>query len=157
MKVVAKAKWFSILQANRNDEVVACADEVLVIAVDGDGNMLFVEEPSPAFGGRQLFLPGGEAKDGEDVLEAAQRELREETGFAAGKLELVGTLRPWPKYLQVTSRYVLATQLYPSPLTPDEDYPLVLHRKSRAQVQAMIADGEISDTRIVAAVGMWFP
>ena len=157
MKVVAKSRWFSILQATAHDEIITCADEVLIIAVDSQGAFLFVEEPAWAFDDDRLFLPGGIVETGEEVLKAAQRELREESGFAAESLTLVGSLRPWSKYLQVTSHVVRAQHLSNSPLKPDEHHTITLHRKSAEEVRAMVASGQINDARVVAALSlaMW--
>jgi len=156
MKIVARSKWFSILAATARDEIITCADEVLVAALDAEESLLFVEETAFAFGGTQLFLPGGEMKSGESVLDVAQRELREETGFGSSKLEYLGKIRPWPKYLQVTSHIVRGSGLYAAPLTPDERHPMKLHRKTRSEMDALIASGEVCDARIIAALRLCF-
>jgi ADP-ribose diphosphatase len=152
MKVLWRDRWLSVRQTAGGDNFVACSDAVLVVAIDEEDRLLLVEEPSRAFGVNQLGLPGGGIDDGEDALEAAQRELREETGFGAAALETAGKLRPWSKYLQTTSHLVVATALYPAPLTPDEPYPIILRRKTRDEVKALIATGEICDAQVIAAL-----
>jgi ADP-ribose diphosphatase len=152
MKVLWHDDWMSVRQTPAGDNYVACSDAVLIVAVDEDDRLLLVEEPSPAFGVNQLGLPGGAIDEGEDALEAAQRELREETGFGARSLETAGKLRPWSKYLQMTSHLVVAAALYPSPLTPDEPYPIILRRKTRDEVKALITTGEICDAQVIAAL-----
>ena len=61
MKVLWTSPWLSVRQDGDCDEFFAAKDEVLVVAFDADGAMLLVEEPAPAFGANQLFLPGGAA------------------------------------------------------------------------------------------------
>ena len=155
MQVVAKTEWFSILQATPHDEIVATShDEVLILAVDADGGILLIEEFCPAVGAAQLLLPGGAVEDGEDILVTAQRELREEAGFAANRMKLLASLRPWSKYLRVTSHIVLASDLYPAALPADEPSPVVMRRKSRTEVAALIARGDIRDARLIAALSL---
>ncbi len=155
MQVVAKTEWFAILQATPHDEIIATSrDEVLILAVDTDGSILLIEEFCPAVGAAQLLLPGGAVEDGEDVLVTAQRELREEAGFAANEMKLVASLRPWSKYLRVTSHVVLASGLYPSPLPQHEPSPVVMRRKTRTEVADLVARGDIRDARLIAALSL---
>ena len=150
--VVARSKWFTIQQANAIDEFIACPDEVIVVARDEDGRILLIEEPSYAFGATTLLLPGGVVEPGEDLLATAQRELREETGFSAQRMERVGVLRPWSKYLRVSSHVVYGEALARAPLAGDELHPIPLHRKTYAELRQMISSGEIADARVIAAV-----
>lgn len=152
MAVLWQSTWLSVVSEPPAEPFIASRDEVLIIAIDDDNNLLLLEEPSPAFRDTALFLPGGAVEEGEDVYESAQRELREETGFMAETLSPIAKLRPWPKYLRVSSHIVYATGLNPSPLPPDEPHPLVLHRKSRRAVKMLIATGELCDARTIAAL-----
>jgi 8-oxo-dGTP diphosphatase len=59
------------------------------VVVDAARGVLMVRRKFPPFKG-ELVLPGGFVEIGETVEDAARRELKEETGVAAGKLTLVG-------------------------------------------------------------------
>jgi 8-oxo-dGTP diphosphatase len=59
------------------------------VAFDGQGRVLLIRRGNPPFKGRHA-LPGGFVEIGETVEEACRRELMEETGVAARRLELVG-------------------------------------------------------------------
>lgn len=154
MKPVWTSKWISIVEAPSREYVVVSPNEVLVLAFDAEERLLLIEEPAAAFGDTQLLLPGGALEDGEDALAAGQRELREETGFAARSIARVGRLRPWAKYLAVTCEIVAATGLYAAPLEGDEPYRIELRPKSREEVKALLADGVLCDARVVAALSL---
>lgn len=62
---------------------------VAVLAVD-DGYVLLIEQHRPPLGCRCLELPAGLVDDDETAEQAAARELEEETGWRAGRLERIG-------------------------------------------------------------------
>ena len=59
------------------------------IVIDGQGRILMIRRKNPPFQ-NHLALPGGFVDIGETVEDACRRELMEETGVKAGKLQLVG-------------------------------------------------------------------
>ena len=62
---------------------------VVIVAITGDDNLLLVEQYRPAVGGKVIELPAGLVGDidaGESLIVAAERELIEETGFAAREM-----------------------------------------------------------------------
>jgi len=67
---------------------------VAIIAVTDDRCILLVEQHRPALDARVIELPAGlvgdhPGQEQEDFALAAQRELLEETGYAAGRMELI--------------------------------------------------------------------
>jgi len=69
-------------------------DYVCVVATTADGSFVLVRQFRPAVEAVTLELPAGHVEAGQEPEDAAQRELAEETGFAATSLHLVGCLRP---------------------------------------------------------------
>ena len=59
------------------------------VAIDGGGRLLLIRRKNPPYAGKYA-LPGGFVDVGETVEDACRRELMEETGMRAGRLELIG-------------------------------------------------------------------
>jgi ADP-ribose pyrophosphatase len=67
---------------------------VAVLPLTPDGDVVCIRQYRPGPERVVLSLPGGIIDEGEDVADAAARELREETGYAAGTVEVVGSTMP---------------------------------------------------------------
>lgn len=89
-KIVAKGQFFNIWQWPQKlydgsvvtFESVSRSDTVTVIALDQDQKIIMTKQTQPGFT-EFWSLPGGIIDQGESVLQAAKRELLEETGFAS--------------------------------------------------------------------------
>ncbi len=148
-----KSNYFEICEDGENDEYVTCADEVLMIPLTDDGQVIFIREPAPAFGRETpLLLPGGTVEDGEELAVTADRELQEEIGYRAGSMEFLMAMRPWSKYLGVTSHVFVAQGLRPSQLDGDEGYEIALEPHPLAALDDLIQTGALRDARVIAAL-----
>lgn len=76
--------------------LVECPDWVNVIPVTRDGRLVFVRQFRFGTWADSLEIPGGMLEAGESPEEAAARELEEETGYRAGRLERLGFVHPNP-------------------------------------------------------------
>lgn len=89
-------------------DVLTGGRTVAVVAITDDEQVVLTRQFRPGPGKVLLELPGGMVEEHEGVVEAAARELSEETGFAAADLTLVG--QTWLASYATTRRYaVLAT------------------------------------------------
>ncbi|WP_433503926.1 NUDIX domain-containing protein [Pseudonocardia halophobica] len=125
----------------------------LVIPRDGD-RLHLVEQFRYPIGLRRWEFPAGTAPDraAQDPAELAVRELVEETGLQAGRMEKIGTLDVAPGMSSQRGHVYLATDL-----TEGEAQREHTEQDMRqawftiAEFEAMIADGEITDAQSVAA------
>lgn len=138
-------------------EIIEHGGSVVIIPVDEHGNMYFVRQYRHAAGMDLLELPAGTRDGDEPYEECAAREIREETGMEAGKLQKVGEFFLAPGYSSEFMEVYLATDLKHNPLEADEDEFLTVEKYSLKQAIAMAERGEMPDAKSLAALLMVKP
>ena len=133
-------------------DIVAHVGAVTVLPIDEQGQVWFVHQYRHAAGKVLLELPAGTLEAGEDPLECARREIREEIGQAAGKVEKLGEFFLAPGYSTETMHIFLATQLTANPLPGDADEFISVSTYPLAQVLEMVRRGELQDAKSLAAL-----
>jgi ADP-ribose pyrophosphatase len=96
---VFKTPWFELIGKKIGDDPalhysISTHDYVSVFAVTNEGAFPLVRQFRPAIEQVTLELPCGHVDEGETPAQAAARELKEETGFIANELILLGSLSP---------------------------------------------------------------
>ena len=132
-------------------EIIEHGGSVIIIPIDADGNMLFVRQYRHAAGEDLLELPAGTRERNEPYEECAAREIREETGMAAGKLEKVGEFYLAPGYSTEFMGVFIATELSHNPLEPDVDEFLTVEKMSVKDAFEMVMRGDMPDAKSLAA------
>ena len=102
-------------------DIIEHVGAVTILPIDAEGRILFVRQYRHATGKELLELPAGTLNAGEPPEECAFREIREETGFAAGNLIKLGEFFLAPGYSTEYMVVYLANELHPDPLPADED------------------------------------
>jgi ADP-ribose diphosphatase len=125
---------------------------VIIIPLLDERNLLLVREYAVGLERYELNLPMGRVQTGENPLEAANRELREETGYAAGNLKSLHTLALAPGILGYRMEVVLASGLFPSTSTGDEPEPLEVIGWPLERLDELVTHAGISDARTLAAL-----
>jgi ADP-ribose pyrophosphatase len=133
-------------------DIVEHVGSVIILPLDADGNLIFVRQYRHAAGLDLLELPAGTLDKGEAPEDCATREVREETGMAAGKLEPLGGFYLAPGYSTEYMYVYLATDLRHNPLEADADEFLTVERFTLSEALAMSERGEIQDAKSLAAI-----
>lgn len=128
-------------------DVIDHLDSVTILPIDEEGNILFVRQYRQPIEDYLLELPAGVAKPGEDPLQCAQRELREETGMGANLFTKLGTFYLAPGYSSEFMHVYLARDLYPSPLPQDEDEVLELEKIPAREALKLAENGGLQDLK----------
>ncbi|MCG7931996.1 MAG: ADP compounds hydrolase NudE [Candidatus Thiodiazotropha lotti] len=125
---------------------------VLVIPMLDDETVLLIREYSAGSQDYQLALPKGRMEPGEDPLQAANRELQEEVGYAARELEILKTFTIAPAYIQHHTYAILARDLYPQQLVGDEPEPIEVVPWKLSDWDNLIAQPDFTEARSIAAL-----
>jgi ADP-ribose pyrophosphatase len=133
-------------------DIVEHVGSVIILPVDEQGNLLFVRQYRHAAGLDLLELPAGTLDEGEAPEACARREVREETGMAAGHLVHLGGFYLAPGYSTEYMHVYLATELRPDPLEADEDEFLSVESIPVDTALASARWGEIADAKTLAAI-----
>lgn len=133
-------------------EIIEHGGSVVLVPVDKEGNLLFVRQYRHATGMDLLELPAGTRDGDEPFEECAAREIREETGMEAGKLQKVGEFYLAPGYSTEFMAVFLATDLKHNPLEADDDEFLEVEKVPVGEAVQRAERGEIPDAKSLAAL-----
>ncbi len=133
-------------------DIVEHVGSVIIIPLDGQGNLLFVRQYRHAAGFDLLELPAGTLNKDEAPEACALREIREETGMAAGHMQHLGGFYLAPGYSTEYMHVYLATDLCPDPLEADADEFLTVEPIPLAKAMAIARAGKILDAKSLAAI-----
>ena len=134
-------------------EVAEHAPVVVIVPLDGEGNVLLVRQYRLPVRRSLLELPAGGIDAGESIEGAVQRELQEETGQRAGHLERLAAFYASPGYCDELMYLFLATELEPSPLAADSDECIEVVRMPFSEALALVEQEEIRDAKTI--IGLW--
>jgi ADP-ribose pyrophosphatase len=133
-------------------EVVRHPGAVVILPLLDDGRLCFVRNYRVAVGQTLIELPAGTLEPGEDPAQTALRELAEETGYRAGKIEHVLTFCMSPGILDEQMHLYVARQLQPGPMALEagEDIqPLLCTWDASFE---MMRRGEIRDAKTLVGL-----
>lgn len=134
-------------------EIVEHKGCAIIIPVDDDGHVLLVRQYRKAVERELLEVPAGGLDPGESPEQCAARELEEETGFRAGKIEPLGGFYSSPGFCTEYMHLFLATGLSLAPARPKpDDENIEVVRVPLESVSRLIASGEVCDAKSLAGL-----
>jgi ADP-ribose pyrophosphatase len=133
-------------------DIVAHRGAVTILPVDEKGQIWFVRQYRHPAGETILELPAGVIEAEESPEECARREVREETGMAADKLQKLGEFYLAPGYSTEYMYVFLAKDLHSSPLQQDEDEVLSVEKIPIERAYTLAQAGKFRDAKTLAAL-----
>jgi len=122
------------------------------IGILDDGRILMVSQYRNALDRYTLEIPAGGLEKDEPTIEAAARELEEETGYKCGKIEKLITIRTTVAFCNEKIDIYVATELEKTKQNLDEDEYVNVKVCDLATLEEMIYDGRIEDSKTIAAI-----
>ena len=128
-------------------EIVEHRGAVAMLAVDDQRRVLLVRQFRKPIERELLEIPAGTLDPGEDPLAAAHRELLEETGYTARRMERIAGFYSAPGFCTEYLHVYLATELTGGVAQPEEDEVLSVVPVPLEAAWAMVDRGEICDAK----------
>jgi len=125
---------------------------VIIVPMLDDETVLLAREYAAGLHHYEVGLPKGRLERGESILEAAQREMKEEIGYGARNLRELTQLSLAPGYMTHITHIVLARDLYPEKLEGDEPEDLEVVPWPICDLQTLTARDDCTEGRTIAAL-----
>jgi ADP-ribose pyrophosphatase len=138
-----------------NRSIIRHPGSAVMLAVDEKGRALLVRQFRLPASKSLWEIPAGRLDPGETALQAAKRELREETGYSARKWTKLSSFWPSPGYVAEKMNLFLARELKEGPQHPMEDERIECRWFTRRELAAMIRSGSIEDGKTLVGYYLW--
>jgi ADP-ribose pyrophosphatase len=135
--------------------VVRHNGSAVMMAVDDKKRILLVRQYRLPAGKYLWELPAGKVDDGETPLQAARRELIEETGYRARKWQKLSSFYPSPGFVAYNMTIYLATGLTAVTATPMDDERIEARWYTRKELKDLIRTGKIEDAKTIIGFHTW--
>lgn len=138
--------------------VLEAPDWVTVVAVTADDRIVMVEQFRFGIGELTIEPVGGIVDDGEESVDAARRELLEETGFGEGRWRYLGSVQGNPAIHNNLCHHWLAEDVVRvQPPTPDSGEAIEVHLMTLDGIKAALACGKLKHPLGLSALSRVFP
>ena len=137
-------------------EVITHPGSVVVLPVLPDGRVLLIRQYRHATRQYLWELVAGRIDAGENVRQAAARELIEETGYRAERFRVFLDVFPTPGFLEERMYILLAEKLTSGEAEPEEDEKITAKAFAPAALERMIRQNELRDAKSIAGLLYYF-
>ncbi len=128
----------------------------VILPVLDDGSIVMIRNYRFALGEYLWELPAGMLDEGEAPEVCAVRELAEETGYRAGKIERLGGFCATPATSDEFLDAYLATELENGTQNLETYEDITVEVLPEKKVRQMVADGTIHDGKTIASLGIYW-
>jgi ADP-ribose pyrophosphatase len=136
----------------RHREIVIHPGSVVVVPLVSRDEVCLIEVVRVAVGRTLLELPAGTLDRVEPIAEAARRELAEETGYSAGRIEPAGEFWMSPGILRERMHLFVAHDLTAGPQALEPGERITPRVVAWHEAVAMCLDGRVEDAKTIAAI-----
>lgn len=133
-------------------EIVEHKGSVAIIAFTEDNELLLVKQYRLAVGKSLLELPAGIINPGEGPKDAAFRELKEETGYEAGKIKFVTEIYTSPGFTDERIHLFYAKNLNSGQQDLDDLEDIEIVKMPLEEAVRLVKLGEITDAKTIIGV-----
>src|SRR5882672_9769091 len=137
-------------------EVITHPGSVVVLPVLPDGRILLIRQYRHATRQYLWELVAGRIDAGENVRQAAARELMEETGYHAQRFRVFLDMFPTPGFLEERMYVLLAEKLTAGEAQPEEDERITTKAFEPAALERMIEKNVLRDAKTIAGLLYYF-
>lgn len=124
----------------------------VIIPIDENGDIYMVKQYRKPIEKVSLELPAGKLDKGEEPIECAKRELKEETGLTAKNIKLLFSIHSTPGFSDEVLHLYLATGLEIGEACADEDEFITSKKYKLEQLIEMIYNHEITDAKSIIGI-----
>ncbi len=133
-------------------EIVEHNGGVALAAVTPEGKMVMVRQYRKAAEKAVLEVPAGKIEKDEDHRLTAERELKEETGYSAGRMEYITSFYSSIGYSTEVIYLYYAAELTPGETNFDDNESIEILEYPLEDLKKMVFSGEIEDAKTIAAI-----
>lgn len=161
IETVARSRLFSVEQVSLEfsngeqrvyERMRPSEREAVMIVPIIDDHLILIREYAVGTESYELGFTKGLIDPGENIYEAANRELKEEVGFGANQLSFLKKLTMAPSYFSSKMNILVAENLYPESLPGDEPEPLPQVRWPLKHLMDLLEDPDFHEARNVSAL-----